>query len=237
MLTNLNTYTGDTTINGGTLILSNGATIRNSANIQIASGASLSVLERNDTTFTVDPGQTLKGNGVFNILGDLVLHGTVELKADKTAGVGSNDRVQGVSTLTYGGTLKVNYSGEALTLADAFKLFDAASYSGSFTTVEPASPSLGLIWDTSTLTTDGTLRVKSLPATPTTISVALSAPGQLELSWPASHTGWLLQAQTNTLTVGLSSNWSKVPGSDVTNRVLVPIAEQSGAVFFRMVYP
>jgi hypothetical protein len=48
---------------------------------------------------------------------------------------------------------------------DSFKLFDAGSYSGSFT-IEPATPGVGLFWDTSELTTSGILKVVSTAPAP-----------------------------------------------------------------------
>jgi len=59
----------------------------------------------------------------------------------------------------------------------------------------------------------------------------------LKLSWPADHTGWRLQAQTNLLTQGLGTNWSDVPGSVNTNQTTVPLTTTNGVVFFRMVFP
>lgn len=58
---------------------------------------------------------------------------------------------------------------------------------------------------------------------------------QLEISWPtvAGH----LEAQTNNLTTGLGANWSTVPGSSATNRVVVPLGQANGSVFYRLVIP
>ncbi len=59
---------------------------------------------------------------------------------------------------------------------------------------------------------------------------------QLYLTWPADHTGWQLQAQTNNLSVGISTNWVNVGGSSGTNQVIVPINLTNGGVFYRLVY-
>ena len=58
---------------------------------------------------------------------------------------------------------------------------------------------------------------------------------QLEISWPtiAGH----LEAQTNSLTTGLGANWSTVPGSTATNRVVVPLGQTNDSVFYRLVIP
>jgi hypothetical protein len=57
------------------------------------------------------------------------------------------------------------------------------------------------------------------------------------LSWPADHTGWRLEIQTDTLAQGIGTNWVTFSGSSATNQVVVPISQTNGAVFFRMVYP
>jgi hypothetical protein len=74
----------------------------------------------------------------------------------------------------------------------------------------------------------------SVNLNPTNIVVSLSG-GQLVLSWPADHTGWRLQMQTNSLGVGLSTNWVSVAGTGATNQVSVSTTNAS--VFYRLVYP
>ena len=64
-----------------------------------------------------------------------------------------------------------------------------------------------------------------------------SAGNQLQLNWPADHTGWQLQAQTNSLSVGLGTNWSTVAGSAQTNQITVSLNATNGAVFFRLMRP
>jgi hypothetical protein len=59
----------------------------------------------------------------------------------------------------------------------------------------------------------------------------------IQLSWPSDHTGWTLQAQTNSVRVGLSNNWVNVVGSTTTNRLAVPLNPANGTVFYRLVYP
>jgi hypothetical protein len=59
----------------------------------------------------------------------------------------------------------------------------------------------------------------------------VTADNQLQLNWPANHTGWQLQSQTNSL----GTNWVNVAGSGQTNQVLLPLNAADGAVFFRLV--
>jgi Bacterial alpha-L-rhamnosidase 6 hairpin glycosidase domain/Alpha-L-rhamnosidase N-terminal domain/Bacterial alpha-L-rhamnosidase C-terminal domain/Bacterial alpha-L-rhamnosidase concanavalin-like domain/F5/8 type C domain/Protein of unknown function (DUF642) len=54
---------------------------------------------------------------------------------------------------------------------------------------------------------------------------------QFQLSWPADHTGWRLQMQTN----GLGTNWVSVLNADYVNALLLPMT--SASAFFRLVYP
>jgi hypothetical protein len=60
---------------------------------------------------------------------------------------------------------------------------------------------------------------------------------QLQLNWPADHTGWQLQSQTNSLAGGLGTNWINVGGSDQTNQMSVSSNPANGAVFFRLARP
>jgi hypothetical protein len=64
--------------------------------------------------------------------------------------------------------------------------------------------------------------------------VATNLTGQLCFSWPTDHTGWQLQSQTNSLSVGLGTNWVYVPSSDTTNQVTVQLGATNGSVFFRL---
>lgn len=57
----------------------------------------------------------------------------------------------------------------------------------------------------------------------------------LDISWPV--VGGRLETQTNSLSVGLGTNWVAVPGSTTTNRVVVPIDPANGSVFYRLALP
>lgn len=72
--------------------------------------------------------------------------------------------------------------------------------------------------------------------TPPTLTNNLSG-GTLTLSWPAAHTGWRLQAQTNPVALGLGTNWFTVPGSAVTNQMSFPVAAGAETIFYRLAYP
>ena len=68
------------------------------------------------------------------------------------------------------------------------------------------------------------------------ISLAFTRNGnQLVISWPtiAGH----LETQTNSLSVGLGTNWVTVPGSAATNQAIVPLDQANGSVFYRLSVP
>jgi autotransporter-associated beta strand protein len=181
ILTNVNTYTGDTHINTAALRLSGIASIANSSNVIIAAGATLTVTGRVDSTFSVVSGQSLKGNGTVNGIvvanagstispGDdgigalivsnaVTLAGTTIIELDPVNG--TNDVLRSNSSIHYGGTLNlVNLDGP-LTNGSMFKLFYASSYPGAFATINPATPGPGQTWDISALSTSGTIKVGS----------------------------------------------------------------------------
>jgi autotransporter-associated beta strand protein len=236
ILTNVSTYSGETIISSGTLVLSNAASIGQSSKVFIGSGAALSALSRTDATLVINAAQTLQGDGAFNVLGHVMNYGRIEMKANKTGSTLTNDRLQGAGNLNYGGVLKLELSGDSLASGDSFKLFDAESFAGGFSEIQPASPGFGLAWDTSTLAMDGALRVRAVAIASPAMSQSMTG-GQVELSWPVDHTGWRLLAQTNDVSVGLSTNWFYVVGSRDTNRMFQFLSSDVGTVFYKMVYP
>jgi len=176
-LTNINTYSGDTTISAGTLYLLGPGSIANSSSIYIGNGATLDLSGRADAGLTLSAAQTLKGDGAFSVVGNLTNNGTLELKVNKSGSTLTSDSIHGLSQVAFGGTLKIDLSGDPLVGGESFPLFAAAGYSGQFTAIVPASPGPGLAWSRSTLAT-GTLRVISLPVatsvTQTTTNITYS---------------------------------------------------------------
>jgi hypothetical protein len=61
--------------------------------------------------------------------------------------------------------------------------------------------------------------------------------GQLQLSWPVDHLGWLLQTQTNSMNQGLGTNWTTVLASDATNQMVIAVNASNRSVFFRLAHP
>jgi hypothetical protein len=59
----------------------------------------------------------------------------------------------------------------------------------------------------------------------------------VQFCWPASCLGWELQAQTNSLNVGLDTNWFPVVGSTSNTQMSIPIDPASPSVFYRLHCP
>jgi hypothetical protein len=112
------------------------------------------------TNGTISPGDTGTPVGALEIDNTVVLSGTTLMDLNKGGSV-LNDSIVFASSITYGGTLRLNIIGPALVAGDEFGLFNASSYSGAFASIVPASPGSGLAWDTSQLTVSGLLRVVS----------------------------------------------------------------------------
>ena len=237
-LSGTNTYTGSTIINGGTLTLTANGVLTNTASIFVESNATLNVSGITSGNWLLNTNQILKGDGAFTVVGNVVSRGKIELKASKTESGVVNDSVNGLTSITYGGTLKIDLSGSSLTATDSFTLFSASSYSGAFTNINPATPGAGLTWNTNNLAVNGTLSIQGggIATNPTNIIATVSG-SSLVLSWPADHTGWILQAQTNSLTTGLGTNWVDVPGSTLINAVTNSIVTTNPTVFYRLRLP
>lgn len=235
-LATANDYTGDTTLGAGaTLVLIGAGSFGNSSNLILGAGATLNTSARTDATLTLNSTQTLKGNGSYNVTGSVVNNGTLEFNVSKAGGVITDDQLQGMTGITYGGTLKLDLSGLGLASGDAIKLFNATTYAGSFFSILPATPGTGLLWNTSTLASDGTLRVVSSgPSGPAHLTNSVSG-STLSLSWPAGQ-NWRLEMQTNSLSSGLRGNWVDVTPGIVTS-TNITINRNQPTAFYRLVYP
>jgi fibronectin-binding autotransporter adhesin len=186
ILTGVNTYTGETRINTAALRLNGGGSIALSSNVIIVAGATLTVTGRVDSTFTVASGQTLKGNGVVSghvvesvgakiapgvdaigaltVSNTIALSGTTIIELDEANA--TNDVLRCIGSVTYGGTLNLVNTGGPLSAGATFKLFNASSYLGTFSSISPATPGPGQTWNTSALATSGTISVVGSPVAP-----------------------------------------------------------------------
>ncbi|MCX7047493.1 MAG: autotransporter-associated beta strand repeat-containing protein [Candidatus Sumerlaeota bacterium] len=160
-LTGANTYTGDTTVSGGALIV-NGSLGQADSVVTVTGGTGTlggqGVIRSRVQALSdgaLAPGSG--GVGALTINNDLTLAGQTIMEVNMPAG--ANDKVVCAGKITYGGVLVVTNLASAFHMGDCFTLFQAASYAGSFSSISPATPGSGLVWDTSSLARDGTLLV------------------------------------------------------------------------------
>jgi autotransporter-associated beta strand protein len=216
LLNGANTFTRATLVSGGVL----GGTGIISGPVSVQSGAMLV------------PGGSI---------GNLTVNNDVNLNANSTtlmvvnAAIATADKLNVAGTLTYGGALNVVNVGGSVTNGESFQLFNAAAYIGNFSATNlPGLPGgFAWVWNPAA----GMLSVvQTVAVNPTNLTTAVSG-STLNISWPTDHTGWRLEAQTNNVGVGITTNWFTWPGSSATNFITAPISSANGAVFFRLVYP
>lgn len=82
----------------------------------------------------------------------------------------------------------------------------------------------------------GEVSVRPISSVSTNLSYSVSN-GSLQISWPADHTGWKLQIQTNSVGAGLGTNWIDMADSTLTNVVTIPVDVSQGSVFSRLAKP
>lgn len=160
-LTGASTHTNNTTINQGKILLLapayiNGPVIVNNTGEFGGTGTT------NNTVTIASGGSIVPGTtsvGTLKVVGALNLNAgsNTTIKISKSASTQDSIRVIGAATLA--GTLNLQLLDGAFAAGDAFKVINAGSYSGAFSAINPATPGSGLTWDTSTLATDGTVRV------------------------------------------------------------------------------
>ena len=156
-LTGTNAIGGTTTVSNGTLLVS-GSLTSSAVNVlggTFAGACTVGGLVTVGTGATLQPGAT---NG-----GTLLLNSTLNLNAGSATVMQlgtATTMIRGVSSLTYGGTLVItNASGATLSAGSTFKLFDAATYSGAFTSSNLPALGAGLSWYLLDLTNCGAIRV------------------------------------------------------------------------------
>ncbi|MGN6553394.1 MAG: hypothetical protein ACTHLW_06700, partial [Verrucomicrobiota bacterium] len=211
-------------------------TLLSSANAVTVAGGTLSGNGTIAGPVAVNAGATLApGNG----LGVLTINNTLTLDAASTTAIelnadsNSSDLMQGVTSLTYGGTLQVTNVSGVLTNGQTFQLFSAASKTGAFSATNLPALSGGLAWNWDSAS--GTLSViTGIAQTPTNITFSVSG-GTLSLSWPASHLGWF--AQSNSVALADTNFWFDIAGSETVTNLSYSIDGSLTNVFYRLHKP
>ena len=198
-----NNYSGTTVVNGGTLIvngsLGSGAVTVNSGATLGGNGTIGGAVTMNGSTLALGANiSTLTINNVLN------LGGTTVMKVSHVVGA-VNDSIAGVTTLTFAGALNITATG-TLQANDSFKLFNATTYFGSFTSTNLPTLGPGLFWDTSALGT-GTVRVGSTAPDISSFKVLNNGNFQLTFSGP-NGAGYRVWATTNVALKPVTVTWT-----------------------------
>ncbi len=212
-----NSYSDPTVVSTGAL----GGTGTIAGSVIISNGAALA------------PGASI---GTLTISGDLTINGGLAIEVNKSLAQ-SNDITTVTGVLTNGGTGSVSVTnlGATLVVGDRFTLFNQPVINGNALTVSGG----GANW-TNKLALDGSIQVLSLVSSIATYSTNISASvsgSTLTITWPATHLGWILQSQTNTLSNGLKTNWVDVAGSASVTSTPITLNPANPTVFFRLRQP
>ena len=216
-LNGVNTYTGPTLVNAGTL----GGTGTILGPVTVASGATLA------------PGASV---GTLTVNNNVTLGGTTLMELSRNGGVPTSDLLAVSGNLAFGGTLTVVVTGtNALAVNDTFNLFDWGTRSGSFATINlPA----GYSFDTSQLNVNGTIRVIAVPPR---INPATISGGNLVLTGVGGPAGAGYTWLTSTNVAAPLSNWTTnstgVFDSNGAFSNALPISASVPAKFFRLRTP
>jgi autotransporter-associated beta strand protein len=229
-----NTYSGITTINGGTLILGASGAVPNTPSIILQSNATLDVSAVSG--WQLGANQTLSGSGDVN--GNVTANGTVApgssnaigaivfenqlalgntavLKLNRTNSPANCDSLTAL-TLSRGGTLSITNIGDTLQSGDTFALLNG-TLSGAFAATNLPALTGGLTWDTSKFGSQGIIKVASTAvAQPYLTSVTISG-GNLIISGTNGTPGQTFEVLSSTNVNAPLSNWTSLATNTFTS--------------------
>ena len=207
-----------------------GGTVTNSGSLP----ATLTLNTTLGATFNGSIGDTSTANAISLVksgVGTQTLNGATRYHGNTTVNGGvlalghATLPVEGVVSVTNVAVLSLNFTG---TNRVAGLVLDGVPQANGVYSAANSAPFLA---------GTGALQVGDVVSLTATNVVFTVSGNTLTLNWPASHIGWRLEAQTNSLAAGLGTNWFTMTGSSATNQVALPISVTNGTVFFRLVYP
>lgn len=202
-------------------------------NLNLGTGA---VTLNADTTVTVSNKTLTVGGGVSGVTRNLTKAGAGTLVLSGANAYG-NTTVNGgtlaiaqatlttnkIVSVASGAVLQLNFS--TTNQIGGLKLNGVSQPNGVYQSTTPGGYLAG---------TGSLLVVNVGPSGPAYLTNSLSG-STLSLSWPPGQ-GWRLQAQTNSLNVGLSGNWAYVTDGSVSS-TNIAVNANNPTVFYRLTYP
>ena len=158
-----NAYTDITSVQGGTLMMD--GKVLGSSSVDVSSGATLGGTGLITAPVTIEDGATLipgdSSIGTLTISNNLTLVGnaTAAFELSESGFSVTSSQISGLASVAYSGTLQVTLD-TSVGGGEVFHLFNAASYSGSFSSFNLPAVQPYLSGDTSQLAVDGTLRIQ-----------------------------------------------------------------------------
>ena len=210
-LNGLYAYTGNTLLNGGTLVLGSGMTLPNTPRHQRRRGRRAQCFrQRPDARLRADIDR--QRNGARKSDRERHAHSRrghrdfdVQQQREFAAGQHDRDANQQIARhkqpaclcrhADFGGTLSVTNLGGSLTAGDSFRIFSAANFTGGFSALNLPPLGVGLAWNTSALT-NGVLSVIAT-APPQFASFAQTGDGNFHFRHRRGGRDLRLDAATN----------------------------------------
>jgi autotransporter-associated beta strand protein len=236
-----NTYTGNTTVSNGVLVLGASGSIANSANIIVNGNATFDVSALGG--FVLGSSQTLTNSSSTAVLNGNINTGNGTVSLNYASGTPSFSVTNGTLTIPSGTTFKVDNTGTVLAVG-SYKLISTNLNGSGF--VSPGTLPAVTVSGNGVVGGAGTpaLQVNNselylvvpsgVNTNPTNITAVVTG-STLKLGWPGDHLGWTLQ--TNAVDLANTNYWFPYPGSASVTNVNITINPAQTNVFFRLVYP
>lgn len=214
----------------------------------------LDITPAQNTPQTLNGVGTLKGNlltdvgtlltpglptGNLTVATNATLNGAVIMDLDTTNAATNSELSAASFTINSPATLTVTNIGPGLINGSTFKLFNHG-VSGFGSVILPAKDPTGgtnYVWQND-LASTGTITLTSGGVAPPPLVGAkigfTFSNGVLSLSWPSGFLGQTLQVQTNSLKVGINTNWFDVPNTASVLSTNITVNPANGTVFYRL---